>query len=308
MNQDKFVTNPSATQPLHMLLFEFVGKLFGIALRSGNLLNLNLAPVVWKCICGEPISLQDITDIDVLAFKALEDVSKFAADSSIDRDMLEDILCLNFIITGSDGKEIELVPGGSSISVTSTNLDEYIRLSQEFRIAEFSPQCDAIKRGMATVVPYPLLSLFTGAELEALVCGKPIVDVDLLRRMTIYDGCSENDPHIVFFWNVFSSFSELEKSQFLKFVWGRSRLPLKESEFESKFKLTGMFKSRGNPDVYLPVSHTCFFSLELPQYSSESVMRQRLLYAITHCTSIDADATTAARAAASIISSEDQDE
>ena len=30
----------------------------------------------------------------------------------------------------------------------------------------------------------------------------------------------------------------------------------------------------------LPVAHTCFFQLELPQYSSEQIMRERLLVAI----------------------------
>jgi hypothetical protein len=262
---------------------------------------LNIAPVIWKCICGELVSHQDILDIDHLAFKAFDDALHLAADPSIDRDSLEYIICLNFIITGSDGKEIELIPGGSNIPVNFENLNEYINLSKEYRLREFSPQCEAIKRGISTAIPYPLLSLFTGCELEALVCGKPSVNVDLLKKMTIYDGCLESDIHIKFFWNVFTNFSELEKSQFLKFVWGRSRLPLKESEFESKFKITAMIKSRSSPDNYLPVSHTCFFSIELPQYSSEEIMRQRIVYAITHCSSIDADTTTAARTTAAII-------
>ena len=44
-----------------------------------------------------------------------------------------------------------------------------------------------------------------------------------------------------------------------------------------------------NPDSYLPQAHTCFFSMELPEYSSEQVMRERLLYAITECVAIDTD-------------------
>ena len=39
----------------------------------------------------------------------------------------------------------------------------------------------------------------------------------------------------------------------------------------------------------------CFFSLELPAYSSAAHCYDRLLYAITHCTQIDIDTTTAAR-------------
>ncbi|CAF1398421.1 unnamed protein product, partial [Didymodactylos carnosus] len=38
-------------------------------------------------------------------------------------------------------------------------------------------------------------------------------------------------------------------------------------------------------------SHTCFFALDLPPYSTEEIMYERLNYAITHCSSIDADYT-----------------
>jgi hypothetical protein len=35
----------------------------------------------------------------------------------------------------------------------------------------------------------------------------------------------------------------------------------------------------------------CFFALELPRYSSETVMRNRLLYAMHNCTTVDGDTT-----------------
>ena len=40
---------------------------------------------------------------------------------------------------------------------------------------------------------------------------------------------------------------------------------------------------------------TCFFSLELPIYSSAAVCYERLLYAICNCLEIDIDTTTSAR-------------
>jgi len=36
------------------------------------------------------------------------------------------------------------------------------------------------------VVPSGLLKLLSWKELETLVCGKPILDVDLLRQNTVY--------------------------------------------------------------------------------------------------------------------------
>lgn len=39
-----------------------------------------------------------------------------------------------------------------------------------FRLHEFDEQVAAVREGMARVVPVPLLSLFTGYELETMVC------------------------------------------------------------------------------------------------------------------------------------------
>lgn len=44
-------------------------------------------------------------------------------------------------------------------------------------------------------------------------------------------------------------------------------------------------------DQYMPVAHTCFFSLELPRYSSLEITRDRLRYAIVNCQAIDVDAS-----------------
>jgi E3 ubiquitin-protein ligase HERC2 len=49
--------------------------------------------------------------------------------------------------------------------------------------------------------------------------------------------------------------------------------------------------------MYLPIAHTCFFSIDLPAYTSREVMKEKLMYAITHCQSIDADNTTVAQRA-----------
>ena len=39
----------------------------------------------------------------------------------------------------------------------------------------------------------------------------------------------------------------------------------------------------------LPTSQTCFFQIRLPTYSSQTILTERLRYAITHCRSIDMD-------------------
>ena len=77
------------------------------------------------------------------------------------------------------------------------------------------------------------------------------------------------------FWKVMEGLDNKDRSQFLRFAWGRSRLP-KTSNWPRPFKLT--YSKAG--DELLPVSHTCFFQLELPQYSTDAIMKERLLVAI----------------------------
>ena len=44
-------------------------------------------------------------------------------------------------------------------------------------------------------------------------------------------------------------------------------------------------------DAHFPVTHTCFFSIEWPRYSSFEVAKAKLLYAVLHCTDMDMDTT-----------------
>ena len=41
---------------------------------------------------------------------------------------------------------------------------------------------------MAKVVPVALLSLFSGYELETMVCGSPDIPLDLLKSVAVYKG------------------------------------------------------------------------------------------------------------------------
>ena len=54
--------------------------------------------------------------------------------------------------------------------------------------------------------------------------------------------------------------------------------------------------SDADPAKFLPISHTCFFSIELPRYSSKDICYAKLLWAVNNCVSIDADNTREGRA------------
>ena len=70
-----------------------------------------------------------------------------------------------------------------------------------------------------------------------------------------------------------------DQSGFIRFAWGRSRLPTDQASFTTKMRL-----DPARSGAVLPVAHTCFFSIELPLYKTEDEMRKGLMLAITYGT------------------------
>lgn len=134
----------------------------------------------------------------------------------------------------SDSTEIELVPGGKNKILSKENAEDYVHMVLNARLNEFEKQMKAIKLGIGLVFPSFLMRMYTWKELEYKVCGKPSIDLHHLRAITKYSGCSEEDETVKRFWRVLEAFSDEEKSLYLKFVWGRSRLPLVDEKFGDK--------------------------------------------------------------------------
>jgi other hect domain ubiquitin protein ligase E3 len=93
------------------------------------------------------------------------------------------------------------------------------------------------------------------------------------------------------FWNCLEAMDEHQRRLFIRFSWAQERLPLDDAEFHrTHTRLLIKPSPYANADAVLPRSDTCFFNLELPNYSSQDVMMQKLLYAITSDSSMNGDA------------------
>ena len=191
----------------------------------------------------------------------------------------------NFEETGPGGRTVEYVPGGSRLRLTYANRGAFASAALAHRLHEFDAPVGAMRRGLGAVVPLGALALFTWSELETAVCGTPTVDVGLLRSVAVYEGCGAGEPHVVLFWAMLEAFSQVERREFLRFVWGRTRLPLSAAEFSRKFTIARFSK----PLSHLPEVHTCFFKLDLPAYPSAEVMAAKFRLAIGSCTTVDGD-------------------
>lgn len=185
--------------------------------------------------------------------------------------------------------QVELFPGGSRQRVRASELIAYCAHVAAARAAESGPQLAAMRAGLLQCVPARALSFWAPSELECMACGSADVSVDALRAHTRYgEGVGASEPHVRYFWQAMHAFTPQERAAFLRFVWGRSRLPSGAAAWKEQwFRIHTMESAQ--PDSRLPVAHTCFFSMELPRYSSARVCHQRLQYAVMNCVDIDAD-------------------
>lgn len=183
MTLDKYIPNRACCGDAYTALYEFVGRLMGVAIRSENPLSLDLASLVWKPLVGTPLDIHDLQATDELcvgAMRALLD-DKALAEKGVNHDNFEDIYGFSFTYASSDGSVVDLVPDGSHMPVRWQDRHEYARLVIDFRLRELAPQIAAIRRGLLQVIPARGLALLTWKELELEVCGNPEIDVQLLK-------------------------------------------------------------------------------------------------------------------------------
>jgi hypothetical protein len=102
--------------------------------------------------------------------------------------------------------EIELFAGGGHTRVAFADRFRYARLVLRARFEESDAQMAAIRRGILAVVPNwnMVMALLTWEEVEARVCGNPLIDLDVLRAHTTYKGAEASEEVVNNFWKVFA--------------------------------------------------------------------------------------------------------
>jgi hypothetical protein len=176
-NREKWIPSPEATSALELEMFAFLGKLMGIAIRSKEYLALSLPSIVWKLLAGDSPDQWDLEGVDFSLAKSLDLLRGIRCDEA----QFAQTFFETFTTTSSADRTVELLPGGARRDVTYESRHQYCDLvtqvrycsnygvSQlavthvtslflsQYRLHEFDLQAAAIRRGLATIVPLPLL-------------------------------------------------------------------------------------------------------------------------------------------------------
>lgn len=261
--------------PEHLEYFKFIGRIIGMAVYHGKLLDVFFIRPFYKQILGQKITLDDMETVDSSFYNSLCYLrDNEAAD-------LELVFAVDDEVFG-EKKCIELSENGKERQVTNENKQEYIDALIEWKFTKrIEPQMESMLRGIFEVIPSHLLRVFDPSQLELLMCGLQVIDVSDWRAHTVYKGYNPNHIVIHHFWQFVLSLSNEMRAKLVQFVTGTSRIPM--SGFRDLYGSTGLqqftIELWGN-ETQLPRAHTCFNRLDLPPYSSYNLLKKKLLQSI----------------------------
>lgn len=271
--------------------FNLVGVLMGLAVYNSIILDIRFPPCCYKKLLSPavvpfhnpnatvgiaPLGLQDLVETMPDLGRGLKELLEYEGD-------VEEDLCHTFQISYTIFGEVithNLKPKGDKITVTKENRQEYVDLYVDYLLNKsIYQQFASFYHGFHSVCASNALIMLRPEEVEMLVCGNPELDMDALRKVTVYDGYTKNDSVVRYFWDIVLSFSLELKKKLLLFATGSDRVPI-GGMGEMEFKIIRMEVAHSTS--MLPMSHTCFNQLILPPYKNRKILKQKLTIAISN--------------------------
>jgi len=169
-------------------------------------------------------------------------------------------------------------PGGAARAVTAFNVREYLALRLRERVFDCCREgLASFLDGVYSVLPAEYLLMFSAFELERLLCGVPVIDLDDWRTSTAYGGAFKergaDHPVVQFFWEVVAGYSSDDQAKLLQWCTGSSKAPVRGFRYLLQrdgavrpFTLTSVDLSQA---IY-PRSHACFNRIDLPLFETKA--------------------------------------
>uniref|UniRef100_A0A3B3ZF31 E3 ubiquitin-protein ligase n=1 Tax=Periophthalmus magnuspinnatus TaxID=409849 RepID=A0A3B3ZF31_9GOBI len=236
----------------HLTYFKFIGRVAGMAVFHGKLLDAFFIRPFYKMMLQKPINLQDMESVDSEYFNSLmwileNDPTDLDLRFTVDEELF------------GQTHQHELKLGGAEIVVTNENKKEYIQ-----KVCKQSTKTnDCFQRGD--------------------------VDVNDWKENTKYkNGYCSNHVVIQWFWKTVLLMDAEKRIRLLQFVTGTSRVPM--NGFAELYGSNGpqlfTIEQWGTREK-LPRAHTCFNRLDLPPYESFEELREKLNIAIENAQGFD---------------------
>jgi len=244
--------------------------------RHGILGPLSLTSSIWKPLSCEALTPEDLLSLDKSLLDTLTNYQRGASgydgelliqaafraagsrciEQLVKEHLEKATLCANADTTNTCVEDASSLLLHEAVT-DGPSKDDVCELLKQKRLTRHALGLQHILRGIAAVIPAELLAMFTPQETDELFCGHPKIDLEVLKKATVYEDVSPTARHVQIFWECMQGLSQDDRAKFINFASGRSRLPASAEAFPMKFKLQAPPpQSRDNPDRYLPKVRT----------------------------------------------------
>ncbi|OAD52622.1 Ubiquitin-protein ligase E3A [Eufriesea mexicana] len=258
--------------------FTLIGVVLGLAIYNNVILDVRFSMVVYRKLLGRKGCFADLEDWSPTLYRTLKELMDYTGDD-MPETFMQTFRVAYKDVFGSISFH-DLKQNGDEVFVTQKNKKEFIDLYADFLLNKsVERQFKAFRRGFQMVTDEsPLALLFRPEEIEQLVCGSKVFDFAELEATTEYEGgYTVNSKAVRNFWRVAHSLPPESQRRLLQFTTGSDRVPVGGL---SRLK---MVIARHGPDSdRLPIAHTCYNVLLLPDYSTIEKLQDRLLKAINY--------------------------
>ncbi|KYQ89975.1 ubiquitin-protein ligase domain-containing protein [Tieghemostelium lacteum] len=278
--------------PNYKTIFNTFGKItaksiLDSVLKADRHLSIHFTCAFYKLLLGEQLSIHNVEHIDPDFYR---NRIQFILENPMDK--VNEILCEPLYFTRTihnenpeaeiKTKTLSLKPFGNLIKVTDENKLEYLNLLvKNIYYQSVKIQMDEFREGFFQVIPPHLISIFHWSELEVLISGRELINLDDLRMNSIFTGLY-NQEAVETFWKILMEFSDQEKKSLLKFVTGSSSVPLGGFYQLCPHFTINITPTPLNNNNRLPISHTCFNRLDISKNCLDyKTLKSNLLLSIT---------------------------
>ena len=179
------------SEAVRLQSFFFLGRLVGVATRHEINVALNLPGLIWRSLVGLSVGWKELHEIDsftTMSLRKIEMLSEEQWDETWSDTLGDRLKTASADAFQGENKTPKQITYESRTKVINFIVEDYLRnCSKELK--EFT-------KGLSDVLPVQAFPLFTPGELETLICGEPEIDVELLKRATVYENVDENADHV----------------------------------------------------------------------------------------------------------------
>ena len=278
---------PSSTCEL-INYMEALGKVLAKVIMDGHTIDCSFAPVLFKHILlglhpyQHRNKNQKHNEKLNIGFSDLE-----SYDGHLFGQLYDNVLQKQITPEYADALALDfdgLMPNGETRIVTDANKMEYLNLrAQDILIGKRNRQLDAIRHGFNILDWDTSLDRFNETDFRTLICGPSVINAALVIENIDFDHGdwkrSKTLTHLSKYLKYLDKKHRLRA--FLRFVTGSPGLPamgLQKSEGQPAGKIC--FTRLPNSQR-LPEAHTCFNTVDMPDYNDYNVLQVKMDQALS---------------------------